>query len=106
MENQVDLDLEKKLQELQKQLSKKNLFEEAVTSIRSLLQKHYPSASLSLQKSVRFLFIIPSLIVQLMLCVFFPPKLWLWLLWNCAFEYLCIDYYVNELFFYFIFIFG
>lgn len=56
MENQVDLDLEKKLQELQKQLSKKNLFEEAVTSIRSLLQKHYLSASLSLKKSVRFLF--------------------------------------------------
>lgn len=51
MENQVDLDLEKKLQELQKQLSKKHLFEEAVASIRSLLQKHYPSASLSLQKS-------------------------------------------------------
>lgn len=73
MENQVDLDLEKKLQELQKQLSKKNLFEEAVTSIRSLLQKHYPSASLSLRKSVRFFvhYSISNCSTYVM-CFFFP----------------------------------
>ncbi|KAI5669553.1 hypothetical protein M9H77_19406 [Catharanthus roseus] len=51
MEYQVDFDLEKKLQELEKQLSKKNSFEEAAISIRSLLQEYYPSAPPPLQKS-------------------------------------------------------
>ncbi|KAL3500340.1 hypothetical protein ACH5RR_039433 [Cinchona calisaya] len=39
------IDLEKKLQELQKQLSKKNMFEETVFSIKSLLHQYYSSAS-------------------------------------------------------------
>nr|XP_027079556.1 E3 ubiquitin-protein ligase AIP2-like [Coffea arabica] len=39
------VDIEKKLQELQKQLSKKSMFEEAVFSIKSLLQQYYSSAS-------------------------------------------------------------
>ncbi|XP_077236485.1 RING/U-box superfamily protein [Tasmannia lanceolata] len=42
----------KKLQELQKQLGKKQMFEEAVSSIRSLLLENYPSSSSSLQNSI------------------------------------------------------
>ncbi|KAM7507393.1 hypothetical protein LguiA_017846 [Lonicera macranthoides] len=44
-------DLKQKLQDLQKQLGKKQLFEEAVSSIGSLLMQSYPSASPSLRKS-------------------------------------------------------
>ncbi|KAF8393692.1 hypothetical protein HHK36_021939 [Tetracentron sinense] len=44
--------LERRLQELQKQLGKKQMFEEAVSSIRSLLRDTYRSASPSLQKLI------------------------------------------------------
>ncbi|KAK9266068.1 hypothetical protein L1049_021473 [Liquidambar formosana] len=43
--------LKQQLQDLQKQLGKKQLFEEAVSSINSLLRDNYPSASPSLRKS-------------------------------------------------------
>lgn len=49
MERENELKL--KLQDLQKQLGKKQLFEEAVASIRSLLKEFYPSASPSLRNS-------------------------------------------------------
>ncbi|CAI9094548.1 OLC1v1030308C1 [Oldenlandia corymbosa var. corymbosa] len=42
-------DLEKTLQQLQKQLNKKQQFEESVSTIKSLLQKLYSSASPSIQ---------------------------------------------------------
>ncbi|KAK2979091.1 hypothetical protein RJ640_022573 [Escallonia rubra] len=44
--------VKEKLQEMQKQLGKKQMFEEAVSSIASLLRQFYPSASPSLRKSV------------------------------------------------------
>lgn len=44
-------EIKQKLQELQRQLGKKQSFEEAVSSIRSLLLQYYSSASPSLQKS-------------------------------------------------------
>uniref|UniRef100_A0A5B7BAC9 RING-type E3 ubiquitin transferase n=1 Tax=Davidia involucrata TaxID=16924 RepID=A0A5B7BAC9_DAVIN len=42
-------DLREKLQDLQKQLGKKQMFEEAVSSIKSLIRESYPSASPSLR---------------------------------------------------------
>ncbi|CAH9099654.1 unnamed protein product [Cuscuta europaea] len=42
-------DIKQKLQELQKQLGKKQSFEEAVSTVRSLLPQYYPSASPSLR---------------------------------------------------------
>eukprot|EP00262_Sarcandra_glabra_P007854 TRINITY_DN20908_c0_g1_i1.p1 TRINITY_DN20908_c0_g1~~TRINITY_DN20908_c0_g1_i1.p1 ORF type:complete len:359 (+),score=61.22 TRINITY_DN20908_c0_g1_i1:98-1078(+) len=41
-----------KLQDLQKQLGKKNVFEDAVSSITSLMRETYPSASPSVRKSI------------------------------------------------------
>ena len=49
---EIEDELKQKLQDLQKQLGKKQMFEEAVASIRSLLHQFYPSASPSLRKSV------------------------------------------------------
>ncbi|KAL0297334.1 UNVERIFIED_CONTAM: E3 ubiquitin-protein ligase AIP2 [Sesamum radiatum] len=43
--------IQQRLQELQKQLGKKQMFEESVSTIRSLLQQHYSSASPSLRQS-------------------------------------------------------
>ncbi|XP_009760745.1 E3 ubiquitin-protein ligase AIP2 [Nicotiana sylvestris] len=48
---QTEEELKQKLQELQKQLGKKQIFEEAVSSIRPLLLQYYPSASPSLRHS-------------------------------------------------------
>lgn len=45
--------LAQKLQDLQKQLGKKQLFEEAVSSIKSLVRQFYPTASTTLRKLVR-----------------------------------------------------
>ena len=59
-----DAGLKQQLEELQKQLGKKQRFEEAVSSINSLLKLRYPYASPSLRKSVSsflFLFIQLSL---------------------------------------------
>lgn len=47
----MEEELKQKIQELQKQLGKKQMFEEAVSSIRSLLLQYYPSASPSLRNS-------------------------------------------------------
>ncbi|XP_060208240.1 E3 ubiquitin-protein ligase AIP2 [Lycium barbarum] len=47
----MEEELKKKLQELQKKLGKKQMFEEAVSNIRSLLLQYYPSASPSLRNS-------------------------------------------------------
>ncbi|KAG8375449.1 hypothetical protein BUALT_Bualt10G0101100 [Buddleja alternifolia] len=44
-------EIKQRLQELQKQLGKKQMFEEAVSTIRSLLLQNYSSASPSLQQS-------------------------------------------------------
>lgn len=44
------------LEEFQKQLGKKQKFEDAVSSIKSLLREFYPSASPSLRKSVSIFF--------------------------------------------------
>ena len=44
--------LKKELEELQKQLGKKQKFEDALSSLKSLLCLHYPSASPSLRKTV------------------------------------------------------
>ncbi|XAR57559.1 Ubiquitin--protein ligase [Bertholletia excelsa] len=44
--------LTQKLQDLQKQLGKKQLFEEAVSSIKSLLRQFYPIASSNLRKLI------------------------------------------------------
>lgn len=44
--------LTQRVDELQKQLGKKQKFEEAVSSIRTLLQQSYPSASPSLRQKV------------------------------------------------------
>lgn len=52
----MEEELKHKIQELQKQLGKKQMFEEAVSSIRSLLLQYYPSASPSLRNSVTSLF--------------------------------------------------
>ncbi|KAE8689066.1 E3 ubiquitin-protein ligase AIP2 [Hibiscus syriacus] len=46
-----DESLKQQLEELQKQLGKKQRFEEAVASINSLMKLHYPSAAPSLRKS-------------------------------------------------------
>ncbi|KAJ6924207.1 hypothetical protein NC652_017494 [Populus alba x Populus x berolinensis] len=43
--------LKKELEELQKQLGKKQKFEDALSSLKSLLRLHYPSASSSLRKT-------------------------------------------------------
>ncbi|KAL7150683.1 hypothetical protein ABFS83_05G130900 [Erythranthe nasuta] len=43
--------IQQKLQELQKQLGKKQMFEQSVNTIRSLLQQHYSSASPKLRQS-------------------------------------------------------
>ncbi|XP_052209542.1 E3 ubiquitin-protein ligase AIP2 [Diospyros lotus] len=50
MEMASEVELKQKLQDLQKQLGKKQLFEEAVSSIHSLLRQCYASASPSLRK--------------------------------------------------------
>lgn len=50
MESEEGLEL--RLQGLQKQLGKKQEFEEAVSSIKSVLQQRYPSASPPLRRSV------------------------------------------------------
>ncbi|XP_075496402.1 E3 ubiquitin-protein ligase AIP2-like [Primulina tabacum] len=44
-------DVKSRLQELQKQLAKKQMFEESISNIGSLLRQRYPSASPSLQES-------------------------------------------------------
>ena len=44
--------LKQRLQDLQKQLGKKLIFEEAVSSIESLFRDHYSSSSPSLRKLV------------------------------------------------------
>lgn len=46
-------EIQLRLQELQKQLAKKQMFEGSVSEIRSLLQHHYSSASPNLRKTVR-----------------------------------------------------
>ena len=43
--------IKQELEDLQKQLGKKQKFEDAVSSLKSLLQRTYPSASTSLRKS-------------------------------------------------------
>jgi hypothetical protein len=48
--------LKKELEELQKQLGKKQKFEDALSSLKSLLRLHYPSASPSLRKTVSLSF--------------------------------------------------
>lgn len=45
-------EIQGRLQELQKQLAKKQMFEGSVSEIRSLLQHHYSSASPNLRKTV------------------------------------------------------
>ncbi|XP_058108719.1 E3 ubiquitin-protein ligase AIP2 [Magnolia sinica] len=52
MGSEEKLEVEKRLQDLQKMLGKKNMFEESVSSIRALLLEHYPSSSPSLRKSI------------------------------------------------------
>lgn len=44
--------VKRQLEELQKQLGKKQKFEDAIFSLKSLLQQKYPSASPPLRKSV------------------------------------------------------
>lgn len=44
--------IQQRLQELQKQLGKKQLFEQSVSTIRSLLQHNYSSASPKLRQAV------------------------------------------------------
>ena len=44
--------LKKELEELQKQLGKKQKFEDALSSLKSQLRLQYPSASPSLRKTV------------------------------------------------------
>lgn len=51
MEGSYENEVNQKLQELQKQLGKKQSFEEAVSTITSLLRVSYPSASSSLRDS-------------------------------------------------------
>ena len=46
-------EIQLRLQELQKQLAKKQMFEGSVSEIRSLLKQHYSSASPNLRKTVR-----------------------------------------------------
>ncbi|KAL6344623.1 hypothetical protein AAG906_002529 [Vitis piasezkii] len=50
MASSSEENLKQQLQELQKQLGKKQMFEESVFSIKSLLVDHYPSSSPSLRK--------------------------------------------------------
>jgi E3 ubiquitin-protein ligase AIP2 len=50
----IENELKQRLEELQKQLAKKQMFEGSVSTIRSLLQQHYSSASPSLQQLVWF----------------------------------------------------
>ncbi|KAK6129784.1 hypothetical protein DH2020_036491 [Rehmannia glutinosa] len=45
-------EIQQSLQELQKQLGKKHKFEDSVSTIRSLLQQHYSSASPNLRKAI------------------------------------------------------
>ena len=52
MASSSEENLKQQLQELQKQLGKKQMFEEAVLLIKSLLVDHYPSSSPSLRKLV------------------------------------------------------
>ncbi|KAL6578545.1 D-lactate dehydrogenase [Orobanche minor] len=44
-------EIQQSLQELQKQLGKKHMFEESISTVRSLLKEHYSSASPNLRKS-------------------------------------------------------
>lgn len=53
--------VKQELEELQKQLGKKQKFEASVSSLKTLLQRTYPSASPALRKSVRSFFVSFSL---------------------------------------------
>ncbi|XP_071737081.1 E3 ubiquitin-protein ligase AIP2-like [Rutidosis leptorrhynchoides] len=66
-------ELNQKLQELQKQLGKKQMFEEAVSSIRSLLHQFYPSASPSLRKSF---FTVISRVATILKTRYTSPGFW------------------------------
>ncbi|KVI01460.1 E3 ubiquitin-protein ligase AIP2 [Cynara cardunculus var. scolymus] len=71
MEREDELKL--KLQDLQKQLGKKQMFEEAVASIRSLLHQFYPSASPSLRKSF---FTVISRVATILKTRYTSPGFW------------------------------
>ena len=68
MASSSEENLKQQLQELQKQLGKKQMFEEAVLSIKSLLVDHYSSSSPSLRKLVSN-FSFPFLFSILALCI-------------------------------------
>lgn len=73
MERQEEDKLKQKLQELQKQLGKKLMFEEAVSSIRSLLHQFYPSASPSLRNSF---FTVISRVATILKTRYTSPGFW------------------------------
>ncbi|XP_076901149.1 E3 ubiquitin-protein ligase AIP2-like [Bidens hawaiensis] len=66
-------ELVEKLQELQKQLGKKQMFEEAVASIRSLLHQFYLSGSPSLRKSF---FTVISRVATILKTRYTSPGFW------------------------------
>ncbi|KAM0011304.1 putative transcription factor C2H2 family [Helianthus debilis subsp. tardiflorus] len=66
-------ELMQKLQDLQKQLGKKQMFEEAVSSIRSLLHQFYLSASPSLRK---LFFIVISRVATVLKTRYTSPGFW------------------------------
>lgn len=66
-------ELKQKLQDLQKQLGKKQMFEESVSSIRSLLHQFYPSASPSLRKSF---FTVISRVATILKTRYTSPGFW------------------------------
>ncbi|KAL5698572.1 RING-type E3 ubiquitin transferase [Ranunculus cassubicifolius] len=63
-----------KLQNLQKQLGKKQSFEEAVSSIKSILIQNYPSASPSLRKSI---YTVISRVATILQTRYTSPGFWL-----------------------------
>lgn len=54
--SESEAELKTKLEELQRDLSKKQKFEDAIAAVKSLLLLRYPSASSSIRKSVSFSF--------------------------------------------------
>ncbi|KAI7739630.1 hypothetical protein M8C21_000699 [Ambrosia artemisiifolia] len=73
MDKKHEEELMKKLQDLQKQLGKKQMFEEAVSSIRSLFQQYYLSGSPSLRK---LFFTVISRVATVLKTRYTSPGFW------------------------------
>ena len=68
--------LKQRLEELQRDLSKKQKFEDAISALKSLLLQHYPSSSHSIQKLVLLIFFFKFLFKILWFIIFIFSNIW------------------------------